>query len=50
MTLQKRYQCESCGYEFKAYNKPKLCPYCGKPNKVKEVKTAEEILEEVSEE
>lgn len=47
MTTQKHYQCDACGYEFKAYHMPKVCPYCGKAGKVKPVKTAAEILEEV---
>ncbi len=50
MTMQKRYQCNTCGYEFKAYNMPKVCPYCGNKGTVKPLKTAEEILNEVSEE
>ena len=49
MAERRRYQCESCGYEFDAVRLPKLCPYCGKENSVKPVKTASEILNEISE-
>lgn len=50
MAEQKKYQCEACGYEFVSYRQPKLCPYCGKENSVKPVKTAADILDEVGEE
>jgi|YelNatPaOPRAMG01_1025707.scaffolds.fasta_scaffold241236_1 rubrerythrin len=49
MVEKKRYQCEVCGYEFESVRLPKLCPYCGKENSVKPLKSATEILREISE-
>lgn len=46
---KRKYQCEACGYEFDATRMPKLCPYCGKENSVKPLKTATDILKEVNE-
>ncbi len=52
MTTQemRTYQCEACGYKFKATRLHKICPYCGKEGTVKPVKDAETILKEVDQE
>lgn len=47
MPEKRVYQCDSCGYEFSSYTYKKICPYCGKKGKIKPLKTAEEIIEEV---
>ncbi|MEM2932858.1 MAG: hypothetical protein QW622_01445 [Candidatus Pacearchaeota archaeon] len=50
MAELKKFQCGNCGYEFNSYRQPKLCPYCGKENSVTPIKTASEILNEVTSE
>jgi len=40
-------QCESCNYRFDSQKKPLRCPFCGKENTIREIPSAEEIMEEV---
>ena len=52
LATKQPYFCAQCRYKFKAdagYGTPK-CPYCGKTNKVTEVKetSADELLKEVT--
>ena len=45
-----RVKCTVCGYSFDVQKRiPKDCPYCGRQNTLRRVKTAEEILREVDE-
>ena len=43
---EKVYQCEVCGFKFRAVRPPKRCPYCGKVGTIKPVKDAMTILKE----
>ncbi len=47
-----RYYCTACGYRFepKTNRKPKVCPYCGKRGTLVREGTAQELIDEVSEE
>jgi predicted Zn-ribbon and HTH transcriptional regulator len=42
--------CSQCNYKFDAETLkiPKRCPYCGRAGSVKQEKTAEALVEEVS--
>ncbi len=45
-----KYNCRKCSYKFEKKDMPNKCPYCSTDNTVEEVKSAQNILDEISEE
>ncbi len=45
-----KYHCRKCSYSFEKNKAPNRCPYCASDNTVEEVKSAQTILDEISEE
>jgi rubrerythrin len=39
----KKYICSACKYSTYKENKPRTCPYCGKPSMIEEEKVEELI-------
>jgi len=43
-----KFRCAACNYRFARFNKPQVCPYCGKAAVVEDLESsAEELLDEV---
>ena len=45
-----RYNCTKCSYKFERKVMPNRCPYCGVEGAIEEVKSAQHLLDELSEE
>jgi len=43
---ERYYQCDVCGFKFRAIKPPRMCPYCGKIGTIRPVKDAKAILKE----
>lgn len=43
-----QYQCYYCKYKFKSNKTPLKCPYCEKTGTVTRLKSADELVKEVS--
>ena len=39
--------CHGCGYRFSAPKASGQCPYCGESNKLNEVESAEDLIEDL---
>jgi len=43
-----KFRCTACQYKFSRFNKPQVCPFCGRAAVVEDLETsAEEFLKEV---
>jgi len=45
-----QYQCYYCKYKFKSSKTPTKCPYCEKTGTITRLKSANELVDEVSRE
>ncbi|MFH1849268.1 MAG: rubredoxin-like domain-containing protein [archaeon] len=43
-----KFRCTKCKYEIEKNKIPKNCPYCGAPGTLAPVKTAQDLLNEVT--